>query len=461
MKLIPVLIVAMFVFSGMALLTQTNNVSATPTTPTTYLNDNFEGPFNTGAYFRVFSPFTCTLSTSQAFSPSHSLELSGFGDGLYNQLPIIGTPDITVSFEVYLTSYPSTFDNQNWLIYSSGNTSVNFDLILGPNGNITTFDTSTNWGNATGLSLSLNSWHNVSLNIFDHCTQIKLSVDGVSSAIMYGQPASYNDYYHMWVQCNGGTDVRYYDDFMITDMIPITPPAITNITDARIPNQWVLVQEERPGFPSVYTPSPFVTWTGTEYGQQQIVSTDSILATNSIFKPGYDFRVTMRLQLEIYDGDKLVYVYDWPLRLSNTNPNWIYQFSNGNASLADAETIATGHTNEWINIHPESGHTYYFIYDMRLADLNGTSLPTTTFSAVITTQLPMNNQGTWINGLIWILILFTGPWLLNWFLPRYGFIGGMIIMAMALGIVEPSFYYVSIIILATVGIMIYGLSRGD
>jgi hypothetical protein len=455
MKAIPILIGMMFMLSGLAILANIQSVSAT-----TYLSDDFEsgiGTWNGGG----------TLSTVESVSPTHSLLLENNAYEYKNGLAgIFGTER---NFNINCSFYYNDTAPGHTTLFELGDAFATYEncwIDMSELGVIGTIDFgNSSQLNETSLIATMFQWHTLQVKVFNNSHSIQMKLDNSTwTSKMWCQTTTGNPNLFIFGIAAPYYTI-YYDDLSIMDYTPVPagPPAplVTNITDVRVPNQWVLVQEEKFGFPSIYTPTPFVTWTDSEYGQYQIVSTDTVIATNGLFKPGYDFRVTMKLQLEIYDGDQLKYVYAWPMQLSNTNPNYIYQFNNGNASLADAETIAHGYTNEFINLKPQDGHTYYFVYDMRLADLNGTALPTTTFSAVITTQLPMNNQGTWINGLIWILILFTGPWLLNWFLPRYGFIGGMIIMAIALGIVEPSFYYVSIIILATVGIMIYGLSRGD
>jgi hypothetical protein len=246
------------------------------------------------------------------------------------------------------------------------------------------------------------------------------------------------------------------------------PTTNSTITDGRVPNQWKEVDLLQGSFPNYYQGTPFVTWKNTEYGQVQESNLPfQIQSTSTIFKPGYSQVVTMKLQLEIYDvtqgeNNKLTYLYVWPMQVSDGNASHVYQFANGNVSLAQYETDGTGYTNEFINQNLEAGHKYYLVYDMRIADMNGTPLPTTTFSGVVTTILVItSNQQSWINGLIWIMILFTPVWLLNWFFPRYGFLLGMAIMAIMLGITESGFYYVSIIILATIGLMSYTISKGD
>jgi hypothetical protein len=246
------------------------------------------------------------------------------------------------------------------------------------------------------------------------------------------------------------------------------PTTNSTITDGRVPNQWKEVDLLQGSFPNYYQGTPFVTWKNTEYGQVQESNLPfQIQSTSTIFKPGYSQVVTMKLQLEIYDvtqgeNNKLTYLYVWPMQVSDGNASHVYRFANGNVSLAQYETNGTGYTNEFINQKLEAGHKYYLVYDMRIADMNGTPLPTTTFSGVVTTNLVItSNQQSWINGLIWIMILFTPVWLLNWFFPRYGFLLGMAIMAIMLGITESGFYYVSIIILATIGLMSYTISKGD
>ena len=222
-QLSAVLVFALLLGVGL-LSVMAYNVSAAPTV---YLSDDLEGPFNTGNYFRVFGASTCELSTTVSFSPSHSIHLAGYGDGLYNNLPIAGTPDVTISCEVYFTSWPSTLDGQNWLLYSS-NTTVHLDLVIGPGGHIYTEDAATSMKNDTGQTLTLNTWNLVTVNVFDHCNWLQLSIDGGPfSAQMWNQIPSTDGYYHLWIQCNGGTDDRYYDDFLITDLVsPTSPPHI-------------------------------------------------------------------------------------------------------------------------------------------------------------------------------------------------------------------------------------------
>lgn len=288
---------------------------------------------------------------------------------------------------------------------------------------------------------------------------------GVTNGVTYQDVDTYNaddfyseggDYYlYMQVEnyANTGLDAPAVS-------MKYTPAVIT--TDDRVPNQWTDVELLKLGFPTPYPGESFIAWKNVEYGRiQEQTLPFSVSSTSAIFKPGYSEYVRMDLKLEVYDNDTLVYLYDWPMQISDNDPNHVYSFANGNVTKALDESNGTGYTNEFINLNLEFGHTYYFVYDMRVTDMAGVPLPTTTFTGVITTSSPMTNQQSWINGLIWILILFTPVWIMNWFFPRYGFLLGMALMAILLGISNPGFYYVSIIILASIGLMSYTISKGD
>jgi len=76
--------------------------------------------------------------------------------------------------------------------------------------------------------------------------------------------------------------------------------------------------------------------------------------------------------------------------------------------------------------------------------------PTSTLSA---------NQSNWIYGIILILVMFAPAWVLNMFIPRYGLIVGLAVMAIAIGLSDPTFLWVTFVMVIGCAVMVY--SMGD
>ena len=196
--------------------------------------------------------------------------------------------------------------------------------------------------------------------------------------------------------------------------------------------------------------SVLVSWTGTSFGQMLTPAGTTIDQLYFEFQPTYPYSVIMQTSVRIFDNTTQIYLRNFDPVVTNGNPASIYHFYTGQGTL-NSPAIPVGITTQ-------AGHFYYIQIATKIAN-DTQPLPTQGFSGTITTSIPASVQQNWISGILWILILFTGPWIMNWFFPRYGFLVGMVLMAVLLSISTPSFIYVGLIIVMVIAIEGYALSK--
>jgi hypothetical protein len=186
------------------------------------------------------------------------------------------------------------------------------------------------------------------------------------------------------------------------------------------------------------------------YGKEEL--TQPINGTFAKFYPGITGVRTLAFYLNVYDNDTLIY--------RSENPHTYNSDGNPAHGVWYNETFTVN--GQVFTINPQPGHTYYYLFMVYILDpATLQTVGASEFPLVITDKPVQSNQMGWIIGLIWIMILFTMPWLVNWFFPRYGFMLGMVMMAILLGITESGFLMVTLVIVITVAVMAFVIQRGN
>jgi hypothetical protein len=188
-----------------------------------------------------------------------------------------------------------------------------------------------------------------------------------------------------------------------------------------------------------------VTWPGNTNGVLSSPDGTSIQDLYCTFYPETT-NARMSLDLKIWANNSLSYQHTFFPVITNGTTNTAYAFSTMNL---------TSH----IGITTNAGVPYYILLTMNMTNNTGMPIPSAQFSGSISSSANNTPQQNWIASIIWILLLFTVPWLMNWFIPRYGMMIGLILMAIVLGMSNSSFLVVSMLIIFTVAVQGYVLSR--
>lgn len=115
----------------------------------------------------------------------------------------------------------------------------------------------------------------------------------------------------------------------------------------------------------------------------------------------------------------------------------------------------------WVdNMTTDSGHTYYF--RLTIWDNKSTGASNAAYQYSLTVSEPYITPAPikWVDGLIWILIMFLAPILINFVFPKYGLILGLILMSVVIGFAYANGAYLTVVTIVTCGAMLFTL-RGD
>ena len=136
----------------------------------------------------------------------------------------------------------------------------------------------------------------------------------------------------------------------------------------------------------------------------------------------------------------------------------------GSMSVGMYMTVGTVAPNwhEQLSLTTAIGHVYYvnvniFAYN----STTGAYVDHLSFTLVIReAHASTANTSDWIMGIVWMLIIFIPPWLLNWIFPRYGLFIGLSLMMGVLAFTQPGGIWVSFVGFVTIGCMALTM-RGD
>jgi hypothetical protein len=178
-------------------------------------------------------------------------------------------------------------------------------------------------------------------------------------------------------------------------------------------------------------------------------SVDGIQA--SFFLPDLTGTVKWRSNVSYYDGASLLHTYAFP----QVNSSGFCEMTIG--TYADAGPIWKAK----VDVTTASNRIYYFNADfMAYNATTGTYVTGYHVTITIREQTPITAQVNWINGILWMMIMFLPAWLLNWVFPRYGLILGLALMSIVLGFTQSDAMWVSFLSFLVLGSMLFTM-RGD
>jgi len=160
--------------------------------------------------------------------------------------------------------------------------------------------------------------------------------------------------------------------------------------------------------------------------------------------------------------------FEWQSSAYNARDgSWLYStsvttiyLSSGSYSFdigADPTNYPTGYT---LYVPPGSDPVSIAV-TINIRDNSTGAILASGYSSVAVTP-PAGSTGAttdWIYGIIMVLVIFAPAWVLNMFIPRYGLILGLVVMAIAIGLSDPAFLWVTFVMVIGCGIMVY--SMGD
>jgi hypothetical protein len=131
-----------------------------------------------------------------------------------------------------------------------------------------------------------------------------------------------------------------------------------------------------------------------------------------------------------------------------------------------AGTSVIGYQAHWqianaFNLTVQSGH-YYFVNMQFTAydNVTGAVLAQYRLSVAVHEVPATTPTADWIGGIIWMTFFFTPVWILNFVLPRYGMVFGVILMSVVLTIAMPSFLWAAFMAILAAGTMAFTM-RSD
>lgn len=129
-------------------------------------------------------------------------------------------------------------------------------------------------------------------------------------------------------------------------------------------------------------------------------------------------------------------------------------------------TAVMGYQGHWQIVHAlnftvQSGH-YYFVNMQFTAydNVTGAVLAQYRLSVAVHEVPATTPTNDWIGGIIWMTFFFTPVWILNFVLPRYGMVFGVILMSVVLTIAMPSFLWAAFMAILAAGTMAFTM-RSD
>jgi hypothetical protein len=254
-----IIVLLLFMVSFISLV---NNASA----EISYQNTNFDdGGWHDWAPY--FSPNG--IVTTESYSHPYSMYIGSGGSVYYSKAGYSQPYEFAFfDFEYFPVSCAAGTGNDVWKVYNATDASQTlFYLTMDSSGELYIRDLTTALTNDTGLSLTMNDWNLIQIQMIGHYYKIAIngheftSIKWSSSAIM--RPISFFELDYV------SGHVGYYDDIQVTDFLPFRPPHIISVPDVNVSystNYIYLPIADQPGNNwTVQTNATWLTFTLSTY----------------------------------------------------------------------------------------------------------------------------------------------------------------------------------------------------